>query len=909
LAAGTTAAAIWIAARPLFTVVLAPVVRHLSSLAPTTILLFALLALGLITWRLGWSRRRAWLGLRYFRSYPPLWVAVAWGLIAAIAWESLDEGKNQGTQYGGAVFWFLCSVSPWAWVILAVSLAAFAVWVIPVHEETRHQVGSACPAESEQSGDFRGPHNIEELKSVDDIIRWFSDDRKIKTPDDDLFNHDAIARRIANRLRSASNGDRAPAIAVLGPLGSGKTSIARLVQHHLRDCANVQLVRVSLWPFDTPEAAVRGLLDELIGSLGQHVDTIGLRGLSDEYVRAIEGFGDRWGALARFLGGPARPEKVLDRISEIARAIHVRFVLWVEDLERFCGTEGEPARSSSADETNRLGPIRALLHLLDECDNLSVIVAGTSLDVRFDLDKIARYVERIPALDPRQVERLFTKLRKHYLEGYPRKIIDPVPTYCRATFLSSNPMLHAIALRSPNYMSECLAIPLLLATPRSLKLALRLTHETWTHLVGEIDLDDVIAASVIKASRPPVFSLLDRHLHALRADFRFALAVTQHDPREHPAFLEIEKQIDTDTSDQIKDAIRCLIRRVFPGYPAARRGLESSESLYLVRPQGLGIQAHLGIQDHVDYWHRYQSLPRIPEEESDQEALSSIKAWKENRPNDLAKRLIDPKRSRQIESFSCLFEGSDIVRLLAEVAQAVAQQAEPSYEGSGNVSGIIPVCKMARRRFVDSNDLSNAMRQIIAEYVPHHLPLVHTIMVYLAHRGTAGVPSLLADGQRDDLTRNLHETLVRTYALGSGAQLLAAVKHGPPYVLLRLSWGLDRIRAGQLTGKPFEGWDQFAGVVLEAAELDPCEGLAQVIPFVTTPHRRAAWVGDETAELLVVGFNEAAARELFDFDRLIRLLAKSEIPAGLREDLRVCWEAARQKARELLQSNMPREAQ
>jgi len=107
----------------------------------------------------------------------------------------------------------------------------------------------------------------------------------------------------------------------------------------------------------------------------------------------------------------------------------------------------------------------------------------------------------------------------------------------------------------------------------------------------------------------------------------------------------------------------------------------------------------------------------------------------------------------------------------------------------------------------------------------------------------------------------------------------------------------------QLSGKPFDGWATFAEVMLEAAEIDSSAGLAQVVPFVTASYSRRFDTEEGPRQRVVGVFEEARARELFDFDHLVCLLARSEVSPGSIEDMQVRWEVARQKAREFVEQS------
>ena len=65
---------------------------------------------------------------------------------------------------------------------------------------------------------------------------WLRTDDEITAPSDDVFGHYAIATRIADRLTQAAEGalGRCPTFALIGALGSGKSSILALVRYSLR---------------------------------------------------------------------------------------------------------------------------------------------------------------------------------------------------------------------------------------------------------------------------------------------------------------------------------------------------------------------------------------------------------------------------------------------------------------------------------------------------------------------------------------------------------------------------------------------------------------------------------------------------------------------------------------------------
>ena len=117
----------------------------------------------------------------------------------------------------------------------------------------------------------------------------------------------------------------------------------------------IHVVPVELWSYETTRAAVEGVINALIESLAQEVNVTALRGLPETYVAAMSSVGGLWSTLAHLQGKSPSPSKTLERIDAVATAIDHRFVVWVEDLERFAGSGNVGAET--LEDAERLNPI------------------------------------------------------------------------------------------------------------------------------------------------------------------------------------------------------------------------------------------------------------------------------------------------------------------------------------------------------------------------------------------------------------------------------------------------------------------------------------------------------------------------------------------------------------------------
>jgi ATPase subunit of ABC transporter with duplicated ATPase domains len=152
----------------------------------------------------------------------------------------------------------------------------------------------------------------------------------------DIFHHGRIAKRIAARLALPNP----PSQAVVGRLGAGKTTLLHLVRGHRRLMGadrRIRVVAAELWPYETSRAAVQGVIRTLVDELSKEVNVVGIRGIAAEYAEAMSAASGIWSALARLQGIPTNPNDALAVLDDVATAIGIRMVVWIEDLERFAG--------------------------------------------------------------------------------------------------------------------------------------------------------------------------------------------------------------------------------------------------------------------------------------------------------------------------------------------------------------------------------------------------------------------------------------------------------------------------------------------------------------------------------------------------------------------------------------------
>jgi hypothetical protein len=657
------------------------------------------------------------------------------------------------------------------------------------------------------------------------ISEWLRTDDEIAKPSDDAFGHNPIAVRIADRLEQAARGalGRCPTFALVGELGSGKSSILKLVEHelHARGALHdrVLVVAASLWPFDSAEAAIRGILDEIERGFARITSVSSIARAPTRYLKAIGKIDKRAEVLAEFLSRERTPAEALEAYGRLAHLVGVHVVVWIEDLERFDG--------STASQGSRAAPIRALLYQLQRIERLSVVLASDNLNARVDLQKIARFVESIPVLDTSSAWPIISRFREGCLAMLEDKgQVDPASMKARQELStvedSALPMLvqtfGATAILKGAIVHLC-------RTPRTLKQALREALGIWDSLQGEIDFDDSLLMCVLRTARPDVFALVDEHVDLLRGPSKHRKDSKKNDQAFKAA---LDKLVGSDTDT--KNAIEEIVHFVFPS-SAGAMSLDRGD-----KPQGLAARGPR------DYWRRFLSIPALGEAEKDQPVLRAIAEWNAGRSQDLVRVVSDSERSPVAEHFVGRIQARRVVDLLETVT--AARSAEPTVNWPADTDqfddrrppGIVVVWRMCHRKLeageLDRGALTAAVGRALEVAMPRNLRLAHELIYFFLTHSNDVAYLLDEDGGR--LLFQKTQELLRTFS-GDPDRLVLALKDSPRFTLWWNTWGLERIRSREhLDGLPFGGWPELASTVLEAARRSPSVMLPQIVSFLVS---------------------------------------------------------------------------
>jgi len=483
----------------------------------------------------------------------------------------------------------------------------------------------------------------------------------------------------------------------------------------------------------------------------------------------------------------------------------------------------------------------------------------------FDIEKIARYVEELPAVPKREVFSILGLFRTGCKEMF--KIIDPAVPSAREDLDRLNDKEYLaireaiIGLMRSNIID---AMATICSTPRTLKQGLRSCLEIWKSLPGEVDLDDILLLSILRHAQPSAFAMLQEHLAYLRDGARL------EDNDQKKARLAWDAALEKlETDERTRRAIEVLVSFVFN----PKRGEYN--------PQGMTNHSH------ADYWERFLSMPRLALSEKDQPVLSTMLG--EDDASLLS--LLEDDRALMVEDFRPLLNPGRILRLLAPLVVRRSQEEADAW-ADGDPPGLIPLWRMWNRCPERSEvDALQEVKRSIEIAVPKNLGLAAKIEQHFV-LASASVPDLLGKG-RPEAKSYLRQLLVSTYS-GHPETLAQSLRGARPQTLLWLCWGIDRVRSRDLSGLPFDGWNKFSGILLDAARTNPKVMLPQLAVLVTR--------GTSEREGNRYDFEEDLTTRLFgDTALILRLFenaSTSDLPAAALPYINAVCAAAKARSRQ-----------
>jgi hypothetical protein len=444
-------------------------------------------------------------------------------------------------------------------------------------------------------------------------------DEPIYTLEENLFpEYEITARRILSQLKMGID-EKGPNIALIGPYGSGKTSLCNLVKDiHLRECDQksdsiLLFCRFEAWQFLTTDAAIRGLLDEIVSTVQEQIDCLELNRMPDEYLEALGTSSSLWLRVLAIIFRKSRiPQEVIRALQDILLRTKKRVVIFVDDFDRL---------ESSSKKTQ--DAIAAALNQLQNLTNVQYILCVGPMEkgTAADLLKLTRFQELMPQVRDEEVIETIKSVRD-------KAIVADSGLYYPWDFINEwrdDPLRYDFLTASLN-VNLGSQIVNLIQTPRHLKAVERETNEKWEGgLKGEISWYDLLLISALKMTEKGVFEWIMRDPEVfLHEDISMRInEPTDEEKNEAKNAIEskLRELLETKTETRFKLVQRILLN-LFPNFMKGLGGL--AQSLTQREPKLWGQSIALKPGYGVSYFRRYTS-GRVPSTEvPDQPTLRYI---------------------------------------------------------------------------------------------------------------------------------------------------------------------------------------------------------------------------------------------------------------------------------------------
>lgn len=784
---------------------------------------------------------------RLWMTNPPAWpVAIIVFLLCSFLWQCVVGPQKTGLvafslQAGGAV----------ALLLFGRLSACSVAWLRKEHTCHSASVGVT-------QGDF---HDLADLADhPEQIIEWLKREEPINDPRQDCFDMAPYARRIADALRSTPM----KTVALIGPYGCGKSSIAKMVQCYLSENGaeskaaspnglgdrtvyrppDIIVAEVSGWGF-REGTVVEHILGGIVDAMSQRMDCLEISTIPSRYQRMLSGSGAWLHALCALVDAPADCAAILQRIDKLLLRSNMRAVTFLEDVDR--NVQGQVF----------LNEVASLLESLKGLENISFVLAiGEEYQGQDIAAKLGEHIEIVPPPAWQPILRVLRFLREYLLKRYPNDIdvLTSEEREERARFAPSDPIDR---IAEAGFIQRPIDAPVrLLTSPRIVKTSLRRTWFAWERLHGEIDFDDLLVCNVLRAAAPQAYVLLNENVARLRAiSGRAETSEAQkRNDESRKQFASLLEDRGKDAEWDI-DAVHAVVEFLFPGF----RGRHAFHRL-VDTPQGVNVG------EPTDYWVRLNREEVGGRETRDQGVLLAIDEWKADKDSDVFQGHTMPNALLRIEGFADKIEQFGR-RLDAEQVRELASGLFLLIRGSDVIGkgddypGFVQLWRLSLKK--ESKGHDDWVVGEISRALSRSLRFANDIYYYWrSNQARASFPT-------PEIRKRFVQAARRIYGNDPGT-FVNALDPGFPYSTYHLVVLHASVKNGG-PGLDKEDWLWFGPVLLTAASVKQEVVIPQIIVLLTdydcdpfAEHRGAAFHKPD--------FDDSVAESVFGAPRMRELM-------------------------------------
>jgi hypothetical protein len=300
------------------------------------------------------------------------------------------------------------------------------------------------------------------------------------------------------------------------------------------------------------------------------------------------------------------PIEILSDLDGILGSTKKHLMIYLEDLDR------------NPEDDAFWSDIMGLLDRLRGLEHISFILAIGHTPKTFDvLLRIAEHLEVVPNLARTRVTAAIKTFRELCQNEFPEDV-DPVSSKWREERLGmpEGSVAEYYKLAELIYLDPARpveAMSTLITTPRAFKAVLRRTWQAWASLHGEIDLDDMLVANVLRVNTPEGFAFINEHVGHIRRLCAEHKASSKEEKETREKIKSLWK-IQTESAKWDGAAVDMLMDFLFPGWIDHSRRAEALQGVLR--------------SDPTDYWIRLNAEKLLEGEIGDQRVIKAMQLWK-----------------------------------------------------------------------------------------------------------------------------------------------------------------------------------------------------------------------------------------------------------------------------------------
>lgn len=410
---------------------------------------------------------------------------------------------------------------------------------------------------------------------------------------DHSFGTESIVRRFIASLNLLKTRTPSAVVALVGPWGSGKTTIFNRIQESMAADGTWSVITYNPWAYSSLESAVPGFFAEIRSALPDDMKGSSKRKVLGDWISRMAPIGSLGGAVGVDVSGAAKiigdllvgdqsPENLRKEAEELLRGLQHPILMLIDDLDRL----GPNELLMTFKLVRLLGRMPNVYYLLgyDE-KTLQDILMKTGL-VAEEKSRARDYLEKM------------IQLRLDIPSLLPEYRSDLVNA--ALTEVTSN---HGVALseqdeqRLAKSWSHC--VDRYINQPRAVKRLFTQVDATWGDVAGEVDFVDFVLITFIRTFEPSVYALIEERADELLSkSMDYALSRNKESPTQRwdrwIGYLEA-------CGSQFPSHMADLLADLFVPIRSGRSNMEfgSAERTDIALRQGVG---------HADYFYRYTQI-------------------------------------------------------------------------------------------------------------------------------------------------------------------------------------------------------------------------------------------------------------------------------------------------------------